>query len=70
MFFRKKLDRALKYQQEQNVDPKDLKEQQPIDLEKHDMLAMMLSALGIILPVALIALLAMALIAYLFLGLF
>ena len=70
MFFRKKLDRALKYQKDQNADPQDLREQQPINLEKHDMLAMILSALGIILPVALIALLAMALIAYLFLGLF
>jgi len=70
MFFRKKLDRALKHQKEQNADPQDGREQQPIELEKHDMLAMILSAMGIILPIAAIALLLMALIAYLFIGLF
>lgn len=67
MLFQNKVDRAMKYQAEKNrkpdeerkeelLDPKEEFEEEPISkkLEKGDIPAMLLSALGVLLPAALV----------------
>lgn len=78
MFFRKKLERARKFQMEQNAakrgDPgadiptaEDLREEnRPLPLEKGDLSALIISAMITFLPVALIILLILCAVMFLF----
>ena len=69
MLFQKKVDRAMKYShdhaanQPQERDPHDVREEQTIkdEMEKGDGLALLLSALIVILPVGILVLVVMSL---------
>lgn len=67
MLFQNKVDRAMKYQAEKNRKPDEEREEEPLDpkeefeeepiskkLEKGDIPAMLLSAVGVLIPAALV----------------
>ena len=62
MLFQKKVDRAMRYQKEQNeaAEQKKLTEEDRDAVSKKDLFAMILSAMLVILPVAILVLLAIA----------
>lgn len=63
MIFRKKVDRALKKQREENEDTLEEK----LELEKNDFLAMLIAAFITFLPIAVLVLGGISLIGYFFL---
>lgn len=63
MMFQKKIERALKKLHEQGDDSQ---EEKP-DLEKHDVLAMMIAAFVTLVPIALLVLVGISLFGYFFL---
>lgn len=68
MFFQNKIDRAFNRTKGKNGESDDEnKKTPPVELEKHDFLAMVISAFIIIVPIALIVLLIISLAGYLFL---
>lgn len=67
MFWKKRLDSEMTRLHEQSDDPKHLTDEEKPELEKNDMLAMMLSAVAVILPVAIGVLVVVALAGYFFL---
>lgn len=82
MLFQNKVDRAMKYQAEKNrkpdeereeelLDPKEEFEEEPISkkLEKGDIPAMLISAVGVLIPVALLVMLGLVFISRLLLNL-
>ena len=82
MLFQNKVDRAMKYQAEKNkkpdeereeelVDPRQEYEEEPISkkLEKGDIPAMLISAVGVLIPVALLVMLGLVFISRLLLNL-
>ena len=66
MLFQKRVDRAMRYQKERNeaAEQKKPKEEDKDAVSKKDVLAMTLSALLVILPVALLILLFIAFVPY------
>lgn len=77
MLFQKKVDDAFEklHEESENVDlyydhlsQEDKREEDQLDLEKGDKLAMILSALLVIMPIAIIVLLVIALAGYFFLA--
>lgn len=62
MLFQKKVDRAMRYQKERNeaVEQKKPTEEDKDAVSKKDLLAMILSAMLVILPVAILVLLGIA----------
>ena len=62
MLFQKKVDRAMRYQKEQNeaAEQKKPTEEDKNAVSKKDLLAMILSAMLVILPVAILVLLGIA----------
>ena len=82
MLFQNKVDRAMKYQAEKNktpdeereeelADPKQEYEEEPISkkLEKGDIPAMLLSAVGVLIPAALVVMLGLIFLSRLLLNL-
>ena len=82
MLFQNKVDRAMKYQAEKNrkpdkereeelLDPKEEFEEEPISkkLEKGDIPAMLLSAVGVLIPAALVVMLGLIFLSRLLLNL-
>ena len=82
MLFQNKVDRAMKYQAEKNrkpdeereeelLDPKEGFEEEPISkkLEKGDIPAMLLSAVGVLIPAALVVMLGLIFLSRLLLNL-
>ena len=82
MLFQNKVDRAMNYQAEKNkkpgeereeelVDPRQEHEEEPISkkLEKGDIPAMLISAVGVLIPVALLVMLGLVFISRLLLNL-
>lgn len=70
MLFQKKVDRAMKYSNDhaanrpQEGDPRELREKQPLkdEMEKGDGIAMLLSAIMVLVPIGLVVLLVITLI--------
>lgn len=69
MLFQSKIDRAFKRHHDENGETEEeIKKQKDegLELEKGDLLALMISAFGVIVPVVLVVLLVIAVIGYFF----